>query len=522
MPRFVSTSPRRASRFAMRNVSLLMLSLDGFLHTDLISESVADVLGFTPAEAMGAPAWFVSRVHPKERNAMREALLRAQATGKPFFTDCRLMHKQGRVVHGMLQAIPLPDPAQEGCESLELVFVDISERVALERALVHSEKLKTLGAISAELVHEIRNPLMALAGFARRLDKKLPDLPEAGIILQEAARLEALLSRITSYLQPAEFVLRECALNTLLADSLGLLAPELADKGVWCEADLSVDMPPAETDPEVLTQIVTTLLREAGMRTEHGGVFRARTLFTGYGHGVEVRHHRQPGHLEAGEDLFMPFEEGGKHMQLAICARMAGSIGANLIHFEEQDQSVFRLNLPAGGGECRSEDATPLNHSNGEDTGCFESDSGLLTRRRFDDLLGRTLRAQAKTHGSMALVLIGFDQTLTKRRLTATDGALQKALGYADLPARLDESTVAVILPGCGRKRLTAVLKRIGVALTTAKHLGGYALGGVVARPSIRTSARDMLEVSAKALFLAWRDGPGGVQILNLAAEATT
>ena len=63
------------------------------------------------------------------------------------------------------------------------------------------------------------------------------------------------------------------------------------------------------------------------------------------------------------------------------------------------------------------------------------------------------------------------------------------------------------------------MLKRVGVALATAQHLGEYALGGVVARPSIRTPARDLLEMAAKALFLAWRDGSGGLHVLDLGAE---
>jgi signal transduction histidine kinase len=82
----------------------------------------------------------------------------------------------------------------------------IQRTLALEeayKAMLQEEKLKTLGSISAQMAHEIRNPLMAIGGFARRLQAKNPDSFELEIIVQESSRLEQILKRIESYLRPA-------------------------------------------------------------------------------------------------------------------------------------------------------------------------------------------------------------------------------------------------------------------------------------------------------------------------------
>jgi signal transduction histidine kinase len=101
--------------------------------------------------------------------------------------------------------MPAPLPPGPGQPALvEGIAVDITDRVELERFVVQEEKLKTLGAISAEVAHEIRNPLFSIAGFANRLKNRLPDSHEVDIILAEARRLEDILDRIGNYLHPVE------------------------------------------------------------------------------------------------------------------------------------------------------------------------------------------------------------------------------------------------------------------------------------------------------------------------------
>jgi hypothetical protein len=127
--------------------------------------------------AVGKSGWFLRRVHPDDRD--RVAAGPGDGPG------------EGGVVR---RAVPVAAPGRPGgaraapglavrdrgpppggrIAGLEGVFVDISERVRLEALLVQNEKLKTLGVISAELVHEIRNPLMAVAGFAAAAGQDRP------------------------------------------------------------------------------------------------------------------------------------------------------------------------------------------------------------------------------------------------------------------------------------------------------------------------------------------------------------
>ena len=61
---------------------------------------------------------------------------------------------------------------------------------AMHEQLVQSEKMAALGAMMAEITHEIRNPLVSIGGFTRRLAKKLQDSEDKkyiDIILSEVS-----------------------------------------------------------------------------------------------------------------------------------------------------------------------------------------------------------------------------------------------------------------------------------------------------------------------------------------------
>ncbi|MBW1767897.1 MAG: response regulator [Deltaproteobacteria bacterium] len=100
-----------------------------------------------------------------------------------------------------------------GISDLNLCLKRFQERKALQEKVKIEEKLKTLSAISAEVVHEIRNPIVSIGGFAKRLQKKSPGLRESEIILCESQRLEKILDKISNYLKPVKPCSQECSVD---------------------------------------------------------------------------------------------------------------------------------------------------------------------------------------------------------------------------------------------------------------------------------------------------------------------
>ena len=113
------------------------------------------------------------------------------------------------------------------------IFQDVTQVVAMEKELRRSERLAAAGQLSADLAHEIRNPLAAISGSVQMLRAGLGE----GAVDMEGRRL-------------MDIVLRETdRLNQLISDFLHYARPAVPKP---------VAVPVAETLEEVLRMFETT------------------------------------------------------------------------------------------------------------------------------------------------------------------------------------------------------------------------------------------------------------------------
>ena len=231
-------------------------------------------------------------------------------------------------------------------EATERLTRDLAERKRLERALAQRNKLNTLGAIAAEVAHEIRNPLVSIGGFARRLQKKFPELAECDIILKECRRLEKILFRIRDYLKPVKVRPQECSVNTIVSGCVDLMSPETKSKMVTCQLDLGPEMAAAYVDRDILAQIFINLILNAVGAMEKGKTLFIRSFETDEDIQIEFKNMALGPMVKNPDLLFMPFSEGGESIGLPLCYRLLKDMGGLLSFALENGYTVFTVSLP--------------------------------------------------------------------------------------------------------------------------------------------------------------------------------
>lgn len=332
----------------VQSLPLLVFVLRKDFQLEFISQASTVILGYTPEEALGNPNWFLERIPPDDRERIRQALESAfRSGGASFSSQCRFSHKKGHPIHAILKSInPTPGAGGLGVERFEGIVIDITDRVFLEKALVQREKLKTLGTISAEVAHEIRNPLVAIGGFARRMQKKFSGVSECDIIVRETSRLEKMLDRIRDYLKPVEVCPKELLLSTVILDCVDLLSPEMQRRGVWCEVELGSNVSAALADPDILRQICINLLRNAIDAMKGGGTLNIKTYESEQNLHIAFRNPTLKPLARDPEHLFLPFDQGGESIGLPLCYRLARNMGGLLSFAQGGDCTVFTISLP--------------------------------------------------------------------------------------------------------------------------------------------------------------------------------
>lgn len=223
-----------------------------------------------------------------------------------------------------------------------------------QKALVQKEKLKTLGAIAAEVAHEIRNPLVSIGGFARRLQKKYPDSHEAEIILQEARRLEEKLNRISNYLRPVELKIRECHVNAILSDAIALLSPELEKEQVNLQMELCPNLPAAHVDPDILAQVFVTVLRNAVKSMEEQKDLSVKTYDSDQTIYVEITNPATGKKIKDPELMLLPFEQDGSGGDISSSFKLLKGMGGALSFSRSGERDIFTISLE----KCRNPEHT--------------------------------------------------------------------------------------------------------------------------------------------------------------------
>jgi signal transduction histidine kinase len=236
---------------------------------------------------------------------------------------------------------------------------------SLERqrqALLRAERLAAVGRISAQITHEIRNPLNSLGLNAELLAEELAQRGSAearGLveaISREVDRLNGVTEEYLRFARLPKPVMAREDLNDVLGGLLDFVAPEMAAAGVAVRRELAARLPPILADEGQLRAAFLNLLRNSREAMASGGTVTVRTRPAG-GDGVEAEVEDDgPGiPAETLDRIFDPFystKAGGTGLGLAFSLQVVEEHGGSIRCRSEPGRgTAFVVRLPAAADE---------------------------------------------------------------------------------------------------------------------------------------------------------------------------
>ncbi|WP_216831056.1 PAS domain-containing sensor histidine kinase [Alkalihalobacterium elongatum] len=151
--------------------------------------------------------------------------------GTPQTFNCKVNHKNGRVIHCKMTNIPIT--VEDKITGIYGICKDITLQKAAEESIEKAEKLSLVGQLSASIAHEIRNPLTTLKGFLQLIQAQEEINPvHIEILLSEMERIELITSELLLLAKPQAVELGEENIKETLNDVITLLQSQALMKNI--------------------------------------------------------------------------------------------------------------------------------------------------------------------------------------------------------------------------------------------------------------------------------------------------
>lgn len=143
----------------------------------------------------------------------------------------------------------------------------LNELNSANERLIQQEKLRSLGEMTANIAHEIKNPLVVIGGFAKRLAKKMDLKPQEKrylfIILNEVQRLENILSEILNYARDIPLKRTFVRIEELTTELVDFFKSDPLWEKIEVDVESEEGLPPVFCDPEQIKQVFFNILVNA-------------------------------------------------------------------------------------------------------------------------------------------------------------------------------------------------------------------------------------------------------------------
>jgi PAS domain S-box-containing protein len=162
-----------------------------------------------------------------------------------------------------------------------VVLTDITALKRLELQIRRSDRLASLGTLSAGMAHEIKNPLVSIKTFAQLLPERYQDSDFrdtfSNLIGHEIDRIDSLVNQLLRFARPAKPVLKPMHVHEVLEKSLQLVGHRLYQKEIKLTRSWEADVDTIRADADQLEQVFLNFFLNAMDAMNRGGELRVTT-----------------------------------------------------------------------------------------------------------------------------------------------------------------------------------------------------------------------------------------------------
>jgi signal transduction histidine kinase len=233
---------------------------------------------------------------------------------------------------------------------------DVTEMKKMEEQMMRSEKLASIGRLTAGIAHEMGSSPTSVFSFVQMLKEMEQDeLKKESLETTyfHMKRIADILKQLSwfSMMPPEEF--KPWKVNSLIESSLSLIQYDKRAKDVTIVRDLRPDIPEITTDGNLLSQVIVNMVLNAVDAMPDGGTFTIRTRVENKSVVIDFEDTGVGIPRENLDRIFDPFyttKEKGTGLGLAVSYSIIKKLNGSItVETEVNKGSRFEITLPMGG-----------------------------------------------------------------------------------------------------------------------------------------------------------------------------
>jgi len=156
-----------------------------------------------------------------------------------------------------------------------LVFNDLTAIKKLENQVRRTDRLASIGTLSAGMAHEIKNPLVTLKTFTQLLPERYEDADFrdtfSSLVGNEVKRIDSIVNQLLRFARPAKPSLQPTHVHEVVDNTLRLVQQQLKQKGINLRREYNVPSDLIQGDNDLLVQAFLNFFMNAIDAMENSG-----------------------------------------------------------------------------------------------------------------------------------------------------------------------------------------------------------------------------------------------------------
>jgi len=257
-----------------------VLTIDRDGRIVLVNEPARQILDLEAAPPSGTPLEKALVEHPQLAQILRESFSMTSLPNRAEI-DLTTRSTRGKTIGFTLSLVKGEDGAPLGAAIFfkDLTYVEHKEEQERLR-----DRLAALGQMSANLAHEIRNPLAAIevscSLLKRRLSAETGGRDLLDKIVAEVRRLDRTITSSLEFVKPLSLSLAPARIEPVLDEALGVASGRVGGPGLRIERRFADGIPACLMDRGQLRQVFENIFLNAVEAMGGGGTLTVETLLT--------------------------------------------------------------------------------------------------------------------------------------------------------------------------------------------------------------------------------------------------